>query len=556
MNDVTTRNAEDLIEVDAVVIGSGFAGLYALHKLRNEMGLQVQSFENAGGVGGTWYWNRYPGARSDTEVTAYCYSFDRELFDSWNWTERYPRQREILAYLNHMADKHDLKRSIQFNTQVESAVFDEDTNRWIVSTDKRQRFSAQFLIEGVGLLSATKIPDFPGQASFKGSIYHTARWPHEGVDLSGKRVGVIGTGSSGIQVIAEIAPEVEHLHVFQRTPQYVVPSKHQPIDRDHLQWIKNNYEEYWNSVLYSVTAFGFPESDVAAESVPEDERVRRFREQYESGGGFHYMFQAFNDVGVSLVANDAASGVIKQKIGEIVTDPEIAARLMPNELYARRPLCCDDYYETYNRSNVTLVDVKADPIAEITERGIRTESGQEYELDVIVLATGFDAVSGNQLKIDQRGRGGLELKDKWAERPLAHLGMMTADFPNMFMIFGPMGPFTNQPPAHEAQVEWIAKVITHVRETGVETIEPTQEAEDQWMAMCDEIAHETLFPKVNSWINGSNIPGKPVTVMFYMGGMGAYMDHMKAALDSGFEGFELGRGRTRLAGESRSRAGV
>lgn len=541
MSEATT-GGNDSVEVDAVVIGSGFAGLYALHQLRDDLGLTVQAFDDAGGVGGTWYWNLYPGARSDTEVTAYCYSFDRELFDSWQWTERYPRQAEILAYLDHVADRFDLRRSIQFHTRVVSAHFDDDTSRWTVTTDKGQRFSAQFLLEGVGLLSATKVPELPGQEDFRGEIYHTARWPHERVDLNGKRVGVIGTGSSGIQVITEIAPLVEHLTVFQRTPQYVVPAKHRPIDTDHLQWIKDNYEDYWDGVLASVTAFGFPESQVAAESVSPEERERTFREQYESGGGFHYMFQAFNDVGVSLVANQAATDVINAKIRELVRDPETAEKLVPTQLYARRPLCADGYYETYNRDDVTLVDVKEHPIVELTESGVRTDEA-EYELDVIILATGFDAVSGNQLKIDQRGRGGLRLQEKWADRPRAHLGLMSAGFPNMFMIFGPMGPFTNQPPAHEAQVDWIARVIEHLREHGLETIEPTQEAEDSWMAMCDDIANQTLFTQVDSWINGSNIPGKPVTVMFYMGGMGAYMEHMQAALDSGFEGFMLGRSR-------------
>jgi cyclohexanone monooxygenase len=528
-----------LTEVDAVVIGSGFAGLYSLYKLRNELGMSVQCFENAGGVGGTWWWNRYPGARSDTEVTAYCYSFDRELFDTWFWTERYPRQAEILSYLNHVADRYDLRRSIQFDTQVGSVVWDDDSSTWTVTTGTGQRWRARFLIEAVGLLSATKLPRYPGQASFQGEIHHTARWPHEGVDLAGKRVAVIGTGSSGIQVIGDIAPVVGHLTVFQRTAQYVVPSKHQPIDKGHLQWIKDNYEDYWRGVLGSVTAFGFTESQTSAEAVSAEERAATFRHQYESGGGFHYMFQAFNDVGVSMVANTAASDVIKAKIAEIVRDPDTAALLTPSELYARRPLCADDYYETYNLDNVTLVDAKADPIAEFTPNGIRTASGAEYDVDIIVLATGFDAVSGNQLKIEQVGRGGVRLADEWADRPRAHVGMMAHGFPNMFMVFGPMGPFTNQPPAHEAQVDWIADVITVMRERGIVSIEPTREAEDQWMAMCDEIAAGTLFPKVNSWINGSNIEGKPVTVMFYMGGMGEYMKHLRTALDTDLAGFDL-----------------
>jgi len=539
MNDVTKASeGGEATEVDAVVIGSGFAGLYALHKLRNELGLTVQSFDNASGVGGTWYWNVYPGARSDTEVNAYCYSFDPELFHEWKWTERYPKQVEILAYLNHVTDRYDLRRSIQFDTEVESVTFDEDTDRWQVLTDKGQHFSAQFLIEGVGLLSSTNIPDFPGQENFKGEIYHSARWPRDGVELADKRVGVIGTGSSGVQLISELAPTVGHLTVFQRTPQYVIPSKHRPIAPDLLKQIEEDYDAYWHSVLYSITAFAIPEPDIAGEPMSEEERLRVFEKAWEAGGGFQYMF-ALNDVVTSLETNHSACELIRTKIKEIVKDPEMAHKLMPWELYARRPLCCDNYYEAYNRDNVTLVDVKTHPIVEITEKGVSINNGEEYGLDVIVLATGFDAVSGNQLKIKQTGRGGVTLQERWHDRPRTHLGLMTAGFPNMFMIFGPMGPFTNQPPAHEAQVDWVAGAIQHVREQGAETIEPTQEAEDKWVDDCDEIASATLIPKVNSWINGANIPGKPVTVMFYMAGMGAYMDQMQHATDNDFVGFEV-----------------
>jgi cyclohexanone monooxygenase len=530
MNDVAGNG---VTEVDAVVIGSGFAGLYSIHKLRNGLGLSVQGFENAGGVGGTWYWNRYPGARSDTEVNAYCYSFDRELFHTWKWSERYPRQAEILAYLNTVADRYDLRRSIRFNTQVQSAVFDEQANRWRITTGDGARYSAEFLIEAVGLLSATNTPAFPGQDAFRGQIIHTARWPHEGVELAGKRVGVIGTGSSGIQLISEIAPRVGHLTVFQRHAQWVVPSRHRPIAEGLLQRIEDDYEGYWHSVLYSTTAFGFPESSVAAESVSPREREETFERVYDNGGGFQYMFAAFNDVGTSLVANKAATDVITRKIREIVTDPVLAEKLTPAELYAKRPLCCDNYYETYNRENVTLVDVNEQPIAGFTPAGIRAGE-REYEFDVIVLATGFDAVSGNQLKIHHEGRGGLTLVEKWRDRPRTHLGLMAAGFPNLFMIYGPMGPFTNQPPAHEAQVDWVAGAIEHVRRTGHQVIEPTQAAEDAWMAECDELASLTLFPRVNSWINGSNVPGKPVTNMFYMGGMAAYMDKMEHEQQTGY----------------------
>lgn len=532
---------QDLTVVDAVVIGSGFAGLYSIHRLRNVDGLTVQAFENAGDVGGTWYWNQYPGARSDTEVNAYCYSFDPELFHEWKWSERYPRQREIHAYLKHVADRYDLRRSIQFNTQVESVRWVEEDSRWIIVAGGR-RYAAQFLVEAVGLLSATKVPEFPGQAEFGGEIHHTARWPQDGADLDGKRVAVIGTGSSGIQVISEIAPQVGHLTVLQRTPQWVVPSKHRPIATGLLERIEKDYDGYWRDVLYSTTCFGFAESDVSAESVTDAERRAAFERQYEDGGGFQYMFAAFNDVATSRIANKAATDVITDKIRATVTDPAVAELLVPTDLYAKRPLCCDDYYETYNRDNVTLVDVKADPIVRFTPTGLRLASGREVEVDVVVLATGFDAVSGNQLKIEHEGRGGVTLAEHWADRPRTHLGLMAHGFPNLFMIYGPMGPFTNQPPAHEAQVDWVARSIAYVREHDLGSIEATREAEQAWLDECDSVARETLFAVTDSWINGSNIPGKPVINMFWMSGMAAYMDKANEEERTEYrESFTLGR---------------
>lgn len=531
MSNVAERT--NTIEIDAVVIGSGFAGLYSVHKLRNELGLSVQGLDNAADVGGTWYWNRYPGARSDTEVHVYCYFFDQGLHESWKWSERYPRHSEIRAYLNHVADRYNLRRSYQFSTQVESAVWDEETNRWQVSTDRGQTFAARFLVEAVGLLSATNIPEFKGQEHFMGDIYHTARWPHEDVDLSGKRVAVIGTGSSGIQVISEIAPKVDHLTVFQRTPQWVVPSKHRPIDPALMKRIHDDYEGYLHSVIYSTTSFGFEESQISAEEVSEEERLKRFEDVYNDGGGFQYMFRAFNDVGTSLVANKAATDVIEKKIREAVTDPVIADKLVPTQLYARRPLCCDNYYESYNRDNVTLIDVQNNPITEFTENGVKL-GDTEYEVDVIVLATGFDAVSGNQLRIHHEGRDGLQLRDKWKERTKSYLGMTINGFPNLFMVYGPMGPFTNQPPVHEFQVDWIADAITHTLDSGMSTIEPTAEAEEEWMEACDTGAAATLFPRVASWINGANVPGKPVTNYFFMGGMAAYAERTEAEKESRF----------------------
>lgn len=537
MNSVHHGSVETPIkEVDVVVIGAGFAGLYAVHKLRNDLGLDVQGVENGPDVGGTWHWNRYPGARSDTEVTAYCYAFDRELFESWKWSERYPRQSEILSYLDMFATRYDLRRSIKFGVTVTAARFDEERNRWIVTTDQGESWSAQFIVEGVGLLSSTIMPTFPGQERFTGSIYHTARWPEEKIDFSDKRVGVIGTGSSGVQVIAELGEQAGHLTVFQRRPQYIVPAQHGPLNPDVLAGIRQDYEAFWSKTLGSITAFGFDESAVLASTTSAEERDAIFENAWNSGGGFQFMFATFSDIGTSREANDAATDFIRRKIRQIVKDPKVADLLTPRDLYARRPICCDGYYEAFNRGNVELVDIKTHPIVEITEKGILTEDG-EYELDVIVFATGFDAVTGNYLKIDHTGRNELSLREHWSERPRVHLGLMSAGFPNLFMIFGPMGPFTNQPPAHEVQVNWVAETISHVREKGLATIEPSPEAEQGWLDLCDGIASGTLFPLVDSWINGANVPGKPVAVMFYMAGMGAYMGKLQEAVESDYADF-------------------
>lgn len=525
--------------LDVAVIGSGFGGLYALHKCRNEMGLKVLAFDDASDVGGTWYWNRYPGARSDTEVTAYCYSFDRQLWDDWQWHERYPRQPDILAYLNEVARRHDLRRSIEFNTRIVSAKWLEDISRWQLSTDSGKQYLTQFLIEGVGLLSSTNYPEFPGAENFQGKICHTARWPQEGIELRGKRVGVIGTGSSGVQVISEIAEEVEALYVFQRTPQYVVPSQHGPIPAQTLASIRDDYEGYWRGVLNTATAFGIEESTTLTASVSSAERERIYEDTWNAGGGFRFMLGAFCDVITDVEANNHATDFIRRKIHAVVDDPLTARRLTPNDLYAKRPLCCDGYYETFNRDNVTLVDAKANPIQGLSRDGILV-GDTEYELDVIIFATGFDAVTGNYLKIDTCGRNGVLLKNKWSDGPRAFAGLSIASFPNLFMIFGPFGPFTNQPPVHEFQIDWFCQAMSYVLEHGYQSIEIAGEVEDAWVHECNEQANATLFPQVDSWINGANIPGKPKASMFFMGGMAAYAERMREIALGSYREFKLG----------------
>jgi cyclohexanone monooxygenase len=531
MNEIINATKTKGADVDAVVVGAGFGGLYAVHKLRNELGLSVRAYDNASDVGGTWFWNRYPGALSDTESFCYRYSFDKDLLKQGKWTSRYLTQPEIIEYLNGFADKYDLRRTYRFNTKVTATHFDERTGLWRVTTDRGEQVTAKYLVTGLGLLSATNKPAFQGVDSYRGQIFHTGAWP-EGVELSGKRVGVIGNGSTGVQVITALAPVASHLTVFQRSAQYVVPIANLPESEDTIAEYKANYEAIWKQVKTSAVAFGFTESTTAATSVSQEERERVFERAWKRGGGFRFMFETFSDIATSREANDAAADFIKRKIGQIVKNPEVARKLTPTDIYAKRPLCGNDYYDVFNRQNVTLVDVKEDPIAALTPKGIRLASGVEQELDVIVLATGFDAVDGNYTKIDMRGRGGVTMSQKWKEGPQGYLGMMEADFPNLFMILGPNGPFTNLPPSIETQVEWISDTITKLEREGRKTVEPTQAAVDEWVATCRSIADMTLFPQAQSWIFGANIPGKKNAVMFYMAGLGNYRNALDAVKDT------------------------
>ncbi|WP_458732868.1 flavin-containing monooxygenase [Sphingobium xenophagum] len=527
-------------DFDAIVVGAGFGGLYAVHKLRNELGLHVKAYDNASDVGGTWFWNRYPGALSDTESFCYRYSFDKELLDQGNWQSRYLTQPEILDYLNSVADRFGLRSSFQFNTKVVSARFDEATGLWLVKTDKGETVSAKYLVTGLGLLSAINKPRFSGIDDFKGELYHTGAWP-EGVDLAGKRVGIIGTGSTGIQVIIALAPVARQLTVFQRSAQYVVPIGNWPEDTETIDNYKSNYDAIWSQIKRSAVAFGFEESTVSGLGASEDERERVFELAWQRGGGFRFMFETFGDVATSEEVNASAANFIKRKIAKIVKEPDIARKLTPSDIYAKRPLCATDYYGVYNRSNVLLADVKEDPIAGFTTNGIRLASGALHELDAVIFATGFDAVDGNYTKIDIRGRGDVTIRDKWADGPLGYLGMMEADFPNLFMILGPNGPFTNLPPSLESQVEWISDTVATMETEGWATIEATQAAEDEWVETCRTIANMTLFPKAESWIFGANIPGKKNAIMFYLGGLGSYREALQSVRDSGYDSMLIDR---------------
>ena len=537
MTDTTTTH------LDAIVIGAGFGGIYMLHKLRNELGLTVRAFDRAGGIGGTWYWNRYPGAKSDTESFVYRYSFDRELLQEWDWTTRYLAQPDILAYLEHVVQRYDLGRDIQLDTGVEAAVFDEQHEVWRVRTDTGEEFTARYLVTALGLLSKTNMPDIPGRDTFAGELLHTGAWP-ERHDLSGKRVGVIGTGSTGTQFICAAAKVAGQLTVFQRSAQYSVPSGNRPVDPAEVAADKQRFDQTWEQVRGSAVAFGFVESTVEAMTVSEQERQRVFQENWDIGNGFRFMFGTFCDIATDPAANEAAAAFIRSKIAEIVHDPETARRLTPTDLYAKRPLCNEDYYESYNRDNVSLVDLQENPIAKITPNGVRTADGVEHELDVLVFATGFDAVDGNYTRMDLRGRGGQHINEHWSGGPTSYLGVSTAGFPNMFMILGPNGPFTNLPPSIETQVEWITDLVASAEREGAVAVEATAAAEDGWTVTCQEIADATLFPKAESWIFGANIPGKANTVMFYMAGMGAYRRQLAEVAAADYAGFEL---RTRTS---------
>jgi len=525
-------------EVDAVVVGAGFSGLYMLHRLR-ELGLSTRVYEAADGVGGTWYWNRYPGARCDSESYYYSYSFSSEIEQEWEWSCRYPEQPEILRYLNYVADKLDLRRDIQFNTRVTSALFDEETGRWEVETADGDHVSARFFISAVGCLSTAQIPAIKGLDDFAGKWYHTGGWPHEGVDFTGKRVGIIGTGSSGIQCIPVIASQAAHLTVFQRTPNFSVPARDAPMAPELQRHVKANYGEIRKKIRESLFGmpFDFPAKS-ALEATPE-ERQRAYDELWDIGG-FRFLFESFNDLIFNKESNDTAADYVRAKIRETVHDPATAEMLSPRDypIGTKRPPIDTGYFETFNRDNVSLIDIRASPIDGITTNGIRT-SDAEYELDAIVFATGFDAMTGSLFKLGIRGKGGVTLKEKWADGPHTYLGVATAGFPNLFIITGPGSPsvLSNMPVSIEQHVEWIGDCIKYLRDHDLDSIEATEEAQQAWVVHVNEVAEATLFPQADSWYMGANIPGKPRLFTPYAGGVGPYRQLCSDIATKGYEGF-------------------
>ncbi len=528
---------------DAVVIGAGFGGLYALHHLR-QMGLVVRIYDGAAGVGGTWWWNRYPGARVDFPGSPfYCYTFSEELMREWDWAETQPDQRSVLAYLEYVADRFDLRRDIQLETWVHDARYDEAAQRWLLETSKGERVSTQFLICAVGTLSAAYKPNIPGIDSFTGECYHTGRWPQEPVSFAGKRVGVIGTGSSGVQAIPEIAREAAHLTVFQRTPQYSIPARNRPVDPEIMREARENWEAIRAKMNASPVGSPFEVSERSAFDDTPEQREARYEALWQKGG-LHLLFGSYADIMTNKEANRTLADFVREKIREIVRDPKTAEKLMPDYyLGTKRQLLDNGYFETFNRDNVTLVDLREDPIQKITPKGVRTETG-DHVLDMLVLATGFDAMTGALLRLNPKGRGGVSLAEKWRTRFDSYLGITIADFPNLFMIHGPGSPSVlfNMPLGAELESTWIGNCVRYLRDHGLGAIEATPDAEKVWDREVAEIADTTLYPLTDSWYTGANIPGKPRQFCVHLGGP-LYFQRIAEVATKGYEGFVLEKER-------------
>jgi cation diffusion facilitator CzcD-associated flavoprotein CzcO len=528
---------------DALIIGAGFSGLYQLISLRDRLGLSTRILEAGAGVGGTWYWNRYPGARCDSESHSYCYTFSKELLEEWEWTERYPAHPEIRRYLNHVADRFDLRRDISCNTRVVAAHYDEEANRWQVRSENGAAFRAKYLIAAVGCLSAANVPKIPGLQSFAGRSVHTGEWPHDGVDFRDKRVGLIGTGSTGIQAAPVIAETAGHLTVFQRTANYSVPARNGPLSRAFLRYLKHNHAAIRELMHATPNGHAFAIENRSVFDVSADERQAIYEAAWEKGG---LQFRAsFQDLLIDKAANDTAANFIRGKIRQIVKDPATAEKLsnIDHPYAAKRPPIDTDYFETFNRDNVALVDVRAEPIEAITPVGIRTPV-RDYPLDIIVFATGFDAMTGPLLRLNIRGRQGRSLADAWQAGPRNYLGLQVAGFPNLFTVTGPGSPsvLCNMPVAIEQHVDWITACIEHMRGHGVERIEPLPAAMDRWVEEVNAAANATLLPQAqHSWYLGANVPGKPRVFMPYAGGMAHYRRICEDVAARGYEGFQLSR---------------
>ena len=523
-------------EIDALVIGAGITGLYQLYCLRRQ-GVNARIYDAGGGVGGTWYWNRYPGARLDSESWSYAYSFSDELLQEWDWSESFVGQPELERYLNYVADKFELRPHIRLNTRVNGAAFDEQANRWRVETEDGHRARARFVICATGLLSAKHVPDIPGVDTFAGESFHTARWPRELVDFGGKRVGVIGVGSTGVQVITEVAKQCGHLTVFQRTPNYCAPLRNSPIGREWMEQIKANYHEVFEGCRRTISGFIHEPDPRRTLEVPPEER-EAFYEDIWQKPGFAKWFGNFSDLMIDREANELYCEFVRRKIRERVKDPVVAEKLIPKDHHfgAKRIPLETDYYETYNRNNVALVDVREDPIQRITPRGLETRSGL-HELDVLIYATGFDALTGEVTRMDIRGVGGQTIQEHWADGPSMYLGLQTAGFPNLFFENG--GLFCNFTRCAEATAEFVSDAIVYLRDQGFERMEADAQAEREWIEHAQSLSAKRLISDVPNWADGSNIPGKPVALAFYGGGFKRYTDICDDVAAQGYRGFRL-----------------
>ena len=528
--------------LDVIVVGAGFAGLYAVYKFRR-LGFSVRAFEAGDDVGGTWYWNRYPGCRCDIESIHYSYQFDHDLQQEWDWTERYAAQPEILSYIRHVADRFELRRDIRFNTRVTAATFEpaagEVPSHWTVATDDGQTHRARFCVMASGCLSSPNLPDMAGRDTFSGDMYHTGRWPHEGVDFTGRKVAVIGTGSSGIQSIPLIAQQAAHVTVFQRTPNYAVPASNRPLEPRELKDVKSRYKEIRAQAKKGIPALPVKPAGPSALAVSDEEREETYEYWWQNSG---LAFQGtFADVFFNKDANQTAADFVRRKIHDMVTDKKVADLLTPKNPLGCKRLCVDThYYRTYNRPNVTLVDVGQEPIHSIVPEGIRV-GGTVYAVDAIVFATGYDAITGALLEMDLRGRGGLSLRDKWAGGPRVYLGLATSGFPNLFLINGPGSPsvLVNMVTGIEQQVDWIADCLDNMRNCRLDAIEAEEQPEEAWVVHNNEVAGRSIRSSCASWYTGANIPGKPSVFMPYVGGFPAYVEKCEQVVQEGYAGFAL-----------------
>ncbi|KAH6873416.1 hypothetical protein B0T10DRAFT_533284 [Thelonectria olida] len=527
----------EVLRVDALVVGAGVGGIYSTYAL-SRAGLKVQCIDVAGDVGGTWYWNTYPGAMSDTETYLYRYSWDKEDLRSYPWSRHYVYQPEILEYLKHVVKKHDLRKYMRFNTEMEAASWDGNANTWVVSCAGGLVIHARYLVNCLGLLSKPNYPDIAGISSYAGHIIHTAKWDHD-VKLAGKRVGIIGNGSTGVQVMTAVAPEVGHLVSFQRHPQYSVPSGQGQIPEEYREKINENYEKIYEDVWASSTAFGVPETTRKTMEATPEERRKAFQDVWDQGNGFRFMFSAFGDITTNVEANEEACNFIRSKIDEIVKDPRKAKALKPCDLYARRPLCDSGYYQIFNRDNVDIVDLRETPIEEIVPEGIKTQDGTVHQLDVLIFATGFDAIEGSYLRIKLTGREGKSIQKHWENGPTAFGAVACAGFPNMFVVSGPQGAFANFPVVIEHEVNFITECIKYSEKNKDKRImEVSAKAEQGWSDLCDQLVEGSLFKTTASWIFGANVKGRQASTKFYFGGLNKYRSWAKEEVAAGFPSFQ------------------